>query len=66
MHHIVGPAEVAAMLGISRQRLHQIETEGDPKHPFPEPTAVLATGRVWETSDIVKWAKATGREVRTG
>jgi predicted DNA-binding transcriptional regulator AlpA len=49
------------MLGVSRQRVHQL-TEEDSS--FPKPVAELATGRVWETSDIEAWAKATGREIR--
>jgi predicted DNA-binding transcriptional regulator AlpA len=55
------PADNLAMLGVSRQRVHQL-TEEDPS--FPKPAAELATGRVWETADIEKWAKATGRSVQ--
>ncbi|MGD0984462.1 MAG: DNA-binding protein [Acidimicrobiales bacterium] len=50
--------QVAQLLGVSRQRVHQL-TEEDPT--FPAPVAVLSIGRVWERADIEKWARATGR-----
>jgi predicted DNA-binding transcriptional regulator AlpA len=53
------PADNLARLGVSRQRVPQL-TE-DPS--FPKPAAELATRRVWETADVEKWAKATGREI---
>jgi prophage regulatory protein len=57
---LLGVTEVAALLGISRQRVQQLtETDAD----FPEPAAELARGRVWQKSDVVRWAKATGREI---
>jgi len=58
--HLVGAVEIAAMFGVSRQRVNQIAKD-DPT--FPEPTASLATGRVWERSDVEKWAKDTGRVI---
>jgi hypothetical protein len=57
----VHPADNLAMLGASRQGVRQL-TEEDPS--LPKPAAGLATGRVWETADIEKWAKATGREIQ--
>ncbi len=48
MHHLVGPQEVAELLGISRQRLQQPADRPD----FPEPVAVLAFDRVWKTEAI--------------
>jgi len=57
VHHLVGITEIGEMLGVSRQRAHQLaQTEA-----FPKPTAVLSSGPVWETSDVEKWARATGR-----
>ena len=54
---LVSTVEIAAMLGVSRQRLDQpTRTEG-----FPEPTAELAIGRVWERADVEAWARETGR-----
>jgi predicted DNA-binding transcriptional regulator AlpA len=46
------------MLGISRQRVHQLAKE-DPA--FPEPEVVLDAGRVWSREAIEKWAQGTGR-----
>ena len=57
MHHLVGTAEIADMLGVSRQRVHQLVTRPD----FPEPTAVLAAGMIWERSAVEDWARSTGR-----
>jgi predicted DNA-binding transcriptional regulator AlpA len=57
MHHLVGAAEIAAMLGVSRQRVQQLIARPD----FPEPVVVLAMGKVWETKDVRAWAKARGR-----
>jgi predicted DNA-binding transcriptional regulator AlpA len=59
-NQLLGVTEVAALLGLTRQRVQQL-TETDPD--FPSPAAELARGRVWERDDIVKWAKATGREI---
>lgn len=54
---LVSAHEIAAMLGVSRQRVDQLSrTEA-----FPEPVAVLAVGRIWLHEDIEAWAKATGR-----
>lgn len=57
MHHLVGPREIAKLLGISRQRVTQLVERPD----FPIPVAVLAMGKVWHTDDITAWAKRTGR-----
>ena len=51
-------SDVAKLLEISRQRVHQI-MEKD--LTFPAPAATLSVGRVWERSDIEKWARETGR-----
>jgi predicted DNA-binding transcriptional regulator AlpA len=50
--------DVAKLLGISRQRVHQI-TEEDVT--FPQPVMVLGVGRVWEREMIEKWAREVGR-----
>lgn len=57
-HHLVGVAEIAKMLGISRQRVDEL-LRTDPA--FPEPAARLTAGRVWETADVERWARETGR-----
>lgn len=59
---LVGPHEIARMLGVSRQRVNQLAN--DPG--FPEPLAVLAMGKVWLRRDIVRWAREHGRTIRDG
>jgi predicted DNA-binding transcriptional regulator AlpA len=52
---LVGAAEVAQMLGVSRQRAHQItQTVAD----FPLAQAELAAGRVWRRKDVEEWISA--------
>ena len=54
---LVGTSEIAELLGVTNQRVHQLaEQEG-----FPEPVAVLAAGRIWERADVEAWARRTGR-----
>ena len=51
-HHLVGMAEIAEMLGVSRQRVSQlIETYED----FPKPEVELSGGRVWSRTAIETW-----------
>ena len=53
----MGTAEIAKLLGVSRQRVSQLShSEG-----FPEPVVRLAAGPVWQTADIEHWARETGR-----
>jgi predicted DNA-binding transcriptional regulator AlpA len=57
---LVGVTEIAAMLGVSRQRVDQLlKTHAD----FPTPVAELVGGRIWLRSEIEAWARRTGREV---
>jgi prophage regulatory protein len=54
---LLGTHELAALLGVSRQRAHQLAA-----HPtFPAPAADLRIGRVWRTDDIRAWASDRGR-----
>lgn len=53
----MGTAEVAKLLGVSRQRVNQLSHRED----FPEPLARLAATPVWRTSDIERWAREVGR-----
>ena len=48
---LVGPHEIRAMLGVSRQRVYQLATRSD----FPKPVAELAQGKVWMLADIAAW-----------
>jgi len=59
---LLGVTEVAELVGLTRQRIQQLAEDKD--SGFPVPTAELARGRVWKKADIVKWAKATGREIK--
>lgn len=59
VNELVGAAELVELLGLSRQRVHQLVTRDD----FPAPVVTLAMGKVWSRDDVVAWAKATGREV---
>lgn len=48
---LVGAAEIADMLGVTRQQVHRLA-----KQPtFPKPVAVLQLGRVWRRRDIERW-----------
>ena len=52
-HHLVGLTEIARMLGVSRQRAHQLaQTAG-----FPRPAVELSSGRVWETAAVEAWIR---------
>ncbi|MCW2545381.1 MAG: phage transcriptional regulator, AlpA [Frankiales bacterium] len=53
MHHLVGAAEMAALLGVSRQRAHQLAARPD----FPEPVAKLSMGRIWERDAVAEWMR---------
>lgn len=57
MGRFVGAREIEVMLGVSRQRVQQLVKRPD----FPKPVETLAMGSIWRRSDVVKWAKATGR-----
>lgn len=56
---LVSTAEIARLLGVSRQRVQQLtKSEG-----FPPPAATLNMGSVWHTADVLAWAKRTGRQL---
>ncbi|HSH58537.1 MAG TPA: hypothetical protein VK988_02635 [Acidimicrobiales bacterium] len=57
-HHLVGVAEIARLLGVSRQRVDEIAKK-DPG--FPQPEAVITAGRIWKREDVEAWARRTGR-----
>lgn len=59
VHHLMGSAEIAALLDVSRQRVQQLIAQSD----FPKPEAELAMGKVWERKKILAWARSKGREV---
>ena len=60
MADLVGVAEIAQMLGVTRQRVNAIaNTHAD----FPKPAAVLTAGRIWQRADVLVWAKAHQRVI---
>ena len=54
---LVSTAEIARLLGVTRQRVQQLAKTND----FPEPAATLSMGSVWHTHDVRTWAARTGR-----
>jgi len=61
---LVGVAEVAEMLGVTRQRVGQLRGR------LPEPLATLRAGPVWERSAIEEfetaWVRSPGRPRKAG
>jgi hypothetical protein len=55
---LVGIAEIAQMIGVSRQRVDQL-SRTDPD--FPDPVAELHAGRIWARHDVLRWAQRAGR-----
>ena len=53
-HHLVGVAEIAELLGVSRQRVDRITKTFD---DFPAPEVELIAGRVWKRKEIEAWIK---------
>ena len=51
--NLVGNQEIAAMLGVSKQRASQIIREPG----FPKPLDTLARGAVWRQADVERWIK---------
>ncbi|HEX7165424.1 MAG TPA: hypothetical protein VF230_00455 [Acidimicrobiales bacterium] len=60
-HHLVGVAEIAEMLGVSRQRVDAITRTDD---TFPSPEVELASGRVWTREKVDEWLRARRRSGR--
>lgn len=62
---LVSGVEAAAILGVSRQRVHQLTTENS---RFPAPIVVLASGKVWLRSEIEEfnrtWTRKPGRPAK--
>jgi len=56
---LMGTSEIAALLGVSRQRVLVIARQPG----FPKPLAVLKMGNVWRSRDIQEWAKRRGPAV---
>ncbi len=57
---IVGPSEIATMLGVHRQQITLWRRKGT----MPEPAAVLQGNRpVWYRSQIIAWAAEKGKDL---
>lgn len=56
---LVGSAEIARFLDVSRQRVTQLQAEPG----FPEPLACLAMGKVYDFAVVERWAIETGRRI---
>ena len=56
-YDLVGVTEIAAMLGVTTQRVSQIVRTP----AFPDPVARLAAGLIWDRTDVEEWARETGR-----
>jgi hypothetical protein len=50
--------EIAELLGVSKQRAHQIADE----RGFPAPVAEDGRGRLWNRREVIGWAKVWRRE----
>ncbi len=50
--------EIAELLGVSKQRAHQIADSPG----FPAPVAEDTRGRLWNRRDVAAWAKRWRRE----
>ena len=56
---VVGVAEIAQLLNVSRQRVHELMRTD---LTFPEPAAELSAGRIWERADIAGWMTSRQRQ----
>jgi chromosome partitioning protein len=56
---LLGVAEVAELLGVTRQAVTNWKSRGN----FPDPIANLKSGPVWGSSDVLDWAQAMGIEI---
>lgn len=55
---LVGAAEIATMLGVTRTRVNQLARDDA---TFPAPAAELTAGRIWHKAEVEAWARRTGR-----
>jgi predicted DNA-binding transcriptional regulator AlpA len=49
---LVGLAEAADVVGLTKRRIQQLQAEGQ----FPEPVTRLRATPVWRRDDLVAWA----------
>jgi hypothetical protein len=58
---LVGQTEIAAWLGLTRQRVHQLARGEKTSCPLPPPAYRLSRGPLWLGEDVVRWAVESGR-----
>lgn len=58
--HLMGQAEIADRLGVSRQRVQQLSAKAN----WPEPFDTLAMGKVWWIKDIEEWVRNNRPELQ--
>jgi predicted DNA-binding transcriptional regulator AlpA len=58
---LLGISAAADLLDMSRQGIDWLAKRGK----FPEPAHTLPSGRLWERADLEKWARETGRTLKT-
>ena len=57
---VLGFAEIAAALGVSKQRASALIARAD----FPAPIATLSVGRIWAYRDVADYCERHGRAIR--
>ncbi len=57
VEELVGRGEIAKLLGLSRQRVHELTQRRD----FPEPVGHIGGRAIWRKEAVEAWAKRTGR-----
>ena len=62
MLDLVGPSEIATLLGVHRVTVDRWRRDG----VLPPAEAELNRGPVWQRASIVLWAEQTNREVSDG
>lgn len=50
---LLGTHEIRVLLGVSRQRAHQITTAPS----FPKPVANLTRGKIWRADEVDAWIR---------
>lgn len=51
---LVGTAEIARLLRLTRQRVQQLTRRDE---SFPAPVAKLSAGWIWRKADVEQWAR---------
>lgn len=57
---VLGFAEIAAVLGVSKTRAAALMARPD----FPSPIATLSVGRIWSYTDVADYCERHGRSIQ--